>query len=426
MQGRPRVATGKSRRAPGRASIFPAVTRDRRAHALRRRFEGNPHTPHEWALWLLDRWEEFVRTPEPLLMDVGAAGEHLVARIRLVVTALVFLIPVVDRLLRPAAREVQVGLIFAGVALLLALLAYRLGRQRLYRPWIGFTTGVLDVTLVSLALVSFLFIDQPFTTLNSRIVYPIYLLAIGASALRFDPRICAVTGVVAMGEYFAVVAYTVASRPLVPTAADALAYGQFAWSDQISRLMLLAIAGIVSTSIVLRTRRLQWLSARDRLTDVINRSVFEDLLATEASRARRGAGSVAVLLVDVDRFGEFNGMYGQAAGDRTLRLVAAAIRQVTQRRGLVARYGGDEFAVMIAEPRSDGVAELAEGIRRAVSAAPSHPSRMSRPEPLTVSIGIASLPQDGRDGREVCAHAEERLAQAKQSGGDRVVLADAG
>src|SRR5512146_758178 len=103
------------------------VTGERRSRASRRRFEGNPHTPHEWALWLLDRWTEFVRTPEPLLMDVGAAGEHLVARIRLVVTALVFLIPVVDRLLRPAAREVQVGLIFAGVALLLALFAYRLG-----------------------------------------------------------------------------------------------------------------------------------------------------------------------------------------------------------------------------------------------------------------------------------------------------------
>lgn len=396
-----------------------------RSRSARRRFEGNPHTAREWALWLLDRWAEFARTPEPLLMDAGAAGEHLVARIRLVVTALVFLIPVVDRFLRPAAREVQVGLIFAGVALLLALFAYRLGRQRLYRPWIGFTTGVLDVTLVSLALVSFLFIDQPFTTLNSRVVYPIYLVAIGASALRFDPRICAVTGIVAMGEYLAVVAYTVASRPLVPTAADALAYGRFEWSDQVSRLMLLAIAGIVSTSIVLRTRRLQWLSARDRLTDVINRSVFEDLLATEASRVRRGGGSVAVLLVDVDRFGAFNGMYGQAAGDRTLRLVAAAIRQVTQRRGLVARYGGDEFAVLIAEPRSDGVADVAEEIRRSVSAAPSHPSRMSRPEPLTVSIGIASLPRDGRDAREVCAQAEERLAQAKQAGGDRVVDAAA-
>ena len=196
------------------------------------------------------------------------------------------------------------------------------------------------------------------------------------------------------------------------------------WIDQVSRLALLGIAGVLSTTLVLRTRELQWLSARDRLTDVINRSVFEDLLATEASRVRRGGGSVAVLLVDVDRFGAFNGLYGQAAGDRTLRLVAAAIRQATQRRGLVARYGGDEFAVMIAEPRSDGVADLAEDIRRVVATAPSHPSRMIRPEPLTVSIGIASLPQDGRDGREVCAQAEERLAQAKRAGGDRVVVAD--
>lgn len=354
-------------------------------------------------------------------MDAGAAGEHLVARIRLIVAALVFLIPVVDRFLRPAAREVRIGLVFAGAALLLAILAYRLGRRRLYRPWIGLTTGLLDVTLVSLALVSFLFIDQPFTTLNSRVVYPIYLVAIAASALRFDPRICAVTGLAAMAQYCAVVTYTVVSRPLSPSAADALAYGQFDWSDQVSRLMLLAIAGVVSTSIVLRTRRLQWLSARDRVTDVINRSAFEDLLATEASRVRRAGGSLTVLLVDVDRFGAFNDMYGQSAGDRTLRLVAAAIRQATQRRGLVARYGGDEFAVLFVEPRSDGVADLAEDIRRSVAMAPSHPTRMSRPEPLTVSIGIASLPRDGLDGREVCARAEQRLTEAKQAGGDRIV-----
>lgn len=358
-------------------------------------------------------------------MDAGAAGEHLVARIRLVVTALVFLIPVVDRLLRPAAREVQLGLIFAGVGLLLALLAYRLGRQRLYRPWIGFTTGVLDVTLVSLALVSFLVIDQPFTTLNSRVVYPIYLLAIAASALRFDPRICAVTGVVAMGEYLAVVAYTVASRPLLPTAADALAYGQFEWSDQISRLMLLAIAGIVSTSIVLRTRRLQWLSARDRLTDVMNRGVFEDLLASEAARARRAGGSLALLLVDVDQFGAFNAMHGQAAGDRTLRLLAAAIDRASRPRGYVARYGADEFAILLPESGDDGVADLAEAIRDSVAGAATPRPRIGGPEPLTVSIGIASLPRDALDGREVCVRAEERLAQAKAAGGDRVVGAAA-
>jgi diguanylate cyclase (GGDEF)-like protein len=399
------------------------VTAHRRSRASRRRFEGNPHTPRQWLLWLLDRWQEFVRTPEPLLMDAGAAGEHLVARIRVILAALVLLIPVVDRFLRPGAREVRIGLLLAGAGLLLALLAYRLGRGRLYQPWIGFTTSLLDVTLVSLALVSFLFIDQPFTTLNSRVVYPIYLVAIAASALRFDPRICAVTGLVAMLEYLAVVLYTATSRTLSPTAADAIAYGQFDWSDQVSRLMLLAIASIVSTSLVLRTRRLQWLSARDRLTDVMNRGVFEDLLAAEAARVRRAGGELALLLVDVDRFGAFNAMYGQAAGDRTLRLVAAAIDRACRPRGYVARYGADEFAVLLPESGGDGVADLAEAIRDSVAGAPTHPTRMSQPESLTVSIGIARLPRDASDGREACARAEQRLAQAKAAGGDRVVSA---
>lgn len=401
-------------------SFQGAVITDRRLRGTRRRLEGNPHTAREWALWLLDRWSEFARTPEPLLMDAGAAGEHLVARVRLILASLVFLVPAIDRLLRPNEREVTVGLSFAGVGFLLAVLAFRITRRKLYRPWIGFATGLLDVTLVSLALVSFLLIDQPHTTLNSRVVFPIYLLAIAASALRFDPRICAVTGLGAIVEYLTVVLVTVATHPSLATEPDAIAYGQFDWSDQVSRLLLLAIAAILSTSIVLRTRRLQWLSARDRLTDVINRSVFDDLLANEASRAQRAGNSLVLVLVDVDHFAAFNETYGQTAGDRTLRLVAGAIRQATGRRGLVARYGGDEFAVLVEESRSDGVVHLAESIRSATAATPTHPSRMSVPEPLTVSIGIASLPADGADGREICAAAERRLAEAKRAGGNRI------
>lgn len=404
-------------------SFQGAVSTDR-PRGTRRRLEGNPYTPREWALWLLDRWSDFARTPEPLLLDAGAAGEHLVARVRLWLAGLVFLIPALDRLVRPDAREVTIGLAFAVIGFLLATLAYRITRRKLYRPWIGFATGLLDVTLVSLALVSFLFIDQPHTSLNSRVVYPIYLLAIAASALRFDPRICAVTGLGAMVQYLAVVLVTLATHPALATSPDTAAYGQFDWSDQISRLMLLAIAAVLSTSIVLRTRRLQWLSARDRLTDLINRGTFDDLLAREAAGAGRGGTGLVVVLVDLDRFASFNEMYGAAAGDRTLRLVAGTIRQVTGRRGLVARYGGDEFAVLVYESPSDGAVHLAEDIRAAAAATPTHPSRMSVPEPVTVSIGIASLPADGMDPREICARAERRLAEAKRGGGNRVAAAE--
>lgn len=354
-------------------------------------------------------------------MDAGAAGEQLVARMRLALAALVLVIPVIDLVRRPGVDEVYVGLIFAGLGLVLALGAFELARRRLYRPWIGFTTSLMDVTLVSLALVSFLFLGQPFTTLNSRVVYPIYLLVIASAALRFDPRICAAAGLAAFGEYLVIVFVTVTRYPLRTDAPDAVAYGLFDWSDQISRLILIAIATAVSASLVVRMRRLQWLSARDRVTDVINRSVFEDLLATEGARSARTGRPVVVLLADLDRFGEFNATYGQASGDRALRLVAAAIRQATRRRGLVARYGGDEFAVLLVNQDVNGVRDLAEAVRRTVAQTPTHPNRMSVPQPLTVSIGLASMPADGHDGRDVCARAEARLIQAKRAGGDRVV-----
>jgi diguanylate cyclase (GGDEF)-like protein len=68
--------------------------------------------------------------------------------------------------------------------------------------------------------------------------------------------------------------------------------------------------------------------------------------------------------------------------------------------------------------------QLAEQIRAAAAATPTHPTRMSIPEPLTVSIGIAALPADGADAREICNRAERRLAEAKRAGGNRVAAAE--
>ena len=128
-------------------------------------------------------------------------------------------------------------------------------------------------------------------------------------------------------------------------------YGAFSWSDQVSRLLLLAIAGILSTTLVLRTRELQWLSARDKLTGFLNRGIFDDLLTDASLRARRYGRPLSILMLDVDQFKQFNDTWGHAAGDEALKAVSTAIKQSVRQGEIVARYGGDEFVVLFPETR---------------------------------------------------------------------------
>lgn len=362
-----------------------------------------------------ETWRVFWESPEPVLMDAGAAGEILVARTRLILASLVWLIPFLDFLTPPRERETYVGLAAASFGVALAVGAYALSR-RLYRPWMGFATSLMDVTLISLALAGFLLIGQPHTTVNSRVVFEIYLLSLAATALRFDPRICLVTGVAAVTEYLALVAYTAGHWNLNDPRFAPFVYGTFNWGDQISRLILLAIGAVLSATVVRRTRRLQWLSARDRLTGLLNRSMFDDLLLDESARARRTARPLSVVMIDIDHFKHVNDAYGHMAGDDALRLVADAIRRVVRQREALARYGGDEFVLLFPETSPSIAMARAEAIRTAVAGTPL-PLKGNAPEAhVTVSIGIASLPADGMEADEVLAQADARLLEAKQSG----------
>jgi diguanylate cyclase (GGDEF)-like protein len=344
----------------------------------------------------------------------------LVARTRLALALLVWLIPVLDWLSRPREKETYVGIAAASVGVAIAYGAYRLSR-RLYRPWVGLATSLMDVTLISLALAAFLLIGQPHTTVNSRVVFEIYLLSLAATALRFDPRICMITGAVAMAQYLGLVLYTTSRWNLNDPQYAPYAYGTFNWGDQISRLILMGIGAVISAGIVRRTRRLQWLSARDRLTGLLNRSMFDDLLLDEASRARRTARPLSVVMIDIDHFKIINDTYGHLVGDDVIRLVADTIRRVVRQRETVARYGGDEFVLLFPETPPAIAIARAEAIRAAVAETPVFQGGAAPTQHLTVSIGVASLPADGLEGDEVLAQADARLLEAKQAGRNMVL-----
>jgi diguanylate cyclase (GGDEF)-like protein len=361
----------------------------------------------------VSRWRTFWQAPVPVLITAGAGGEVLVARTRLVLTLLVMLLPLANLLRRPGERGVYVGLGAAVLGVALAAIALHLARKRVYTPPVGFATSLLDVTLVSAVLVMFLALGQPLSVVSTRVTFLVYFLAIAAAALRFDPRICAVTGAVAMVEY-AVVA--VVGRWLAGGAAEPVI-----WVDQLSRLALLGIAGLLSTTLVLRTRELQWLSARDKLTGFLNRGIFDDLLNDASLRARRYGRPLSILMLDVDRFKQFNDTWGHAAGDEALKAVSAAIKQSVRQGEIVARYGGDEFVVLFPETRPETAVQRGEKIRLRIPPIIAGSRGRQQAVPVTISVGVASLPADGVDGLEVLNQADMRLYEAKHAGRDAVV-----
>ena len=168
-------------------------------------------------------------------------------------------------------------------------------------------------------------------------------------------------------------------------------------------------------------RQLEILSVTDPLTELANRRRFDAALATECARAARSGQPVALLMLDVDHFKNFNDQYGHQAGDGCLRQVAAVLRACARRAGdLPARYGGEEFAVIAAGTDAAAASALAEKMRRHIEALEiAH--RDAPAGVVTISIGVAT---GGGSPDELLRAADRALYRAKQTGRNRVAGAE--
>ncbi len=161
------------------------------------------------------------------------------------------------------------------------------------------------------------------------------------------------------------------------------------------------------------------LSQADTLTGAHNRRSLFARLDQELERSRRFQHALAVALVDVDRFREYNEALGHGAGDVVLKTVAGLLGGAVRKVDLVARYGGEEFAVVLAGADRAAAAQSAENLRAAVEAA-ALPHPAAEAGRVTISVGTAVFPDDGRDLGGLVDAADSALYAAKRAGRNAV------
>ncbi|HHL39659.1 MAG TPA: diguanylate cyclase [Deltaproteobacteria bacterium] len=170
-------------------------------------------------------------------------------------------------------------------------------------------------------------------------------------------------------------------------------------------------------------RRLEILAVTDGLTGLYNHRYFYERLAQEFHRTVRYGRPLSFLMIDIDRFKEINDTHGHMEGDKILCELTRIIRRGVRETDIAARYGGEEFAVILPEIDKEGAAVLGERLRLMIENHDWRTVTAGLVERVTVSIGIASWPDDAENAQGLVAEADRALYEAKQKGRNRVVMA---
>ncbi len=161
----------------------------------------------------------------------------------------------------------------------------------------------------------------------------------------------------------------------------------------------------------------------DELTGAYNRRFLDDALDREFERAKGSGSSLTMAMVDLDCFRQINERHGEEAGDRCIIEVVRVINRLLRENDIFARYGGDEFALLLPATGPDDAGELAGRIRKDVEGLRILPPDGSGPR-LTLSIGLASYPGHAGDPASLREAADRALYRAKEEGRNRVALAE--
>lgn len=163
------------------------------------------------------------------------------------------------------------------------------------------------------------------------------------------------------------------------------------------------------------------LSYTDGMTNLHNYRFFRLRIKEEIARARREDSHLSLLIMDVDNFKNYNDTLGHPAGDEVLRKVSKILVKSVRDNDIVARYGGEEFAIILPTADRAGAFALAERIRHKVETTKFYKQEIQPKGTLTMSIGIATFPEDAITGEDLVITADKALYQAKNTGRNKVI-----
>lgn len=190
------------------------------------------------------------------------------------------------------------------------------------------------------------------------------------------------------------------------------------WENEILKLQLLEC--LQQRRILLEKDYLTTLALTDPVTGLGNHRLFQEQLRIEIERAKRHQRVLTLLMMDIDHFKSWNDQFGHPAGDLLLKEVSAHLRKGLRTIDWIARYGGDEFAMILPDTETAQATEIAERLRIGfLSLKKSHQG----PELLSLSFGIATFPRHAQSAKDLIFAADQALYQAKKQGRNQSVIA---
>ncbi len=168
-------------------------------------------------------------------------------------------------------------------------------------------------------------------------------------------------------------------------------------------------------------KRLQQLAVTDGLTGLYNYRYFRSQLEHELARAKRHQLKLSLIMLDIDFFKNYNDTNGHPAGDEVLAKIATAVKENVRQIDVPCRYGGEEFILILPDTDKSAAVVVAEKIRKLIETMPFANEKAQPGGCLTVSVGVASYPEDGTISDQLIEKVDQHLYAAKQSGRNKVV-----
>lgn len=190
--------------------------------------------------------------------------------------------------------------------------------------------------------------------------------------------------------------------------------------------LLAAIAGPISLAVdnARLHAQIKKLATTDAVTGLANRHVFEQKLTAEVERAKRHGAPLSLLIFDIDSFKEYNDAWGHPAGDARLKAIGEIVQKNLRKYDVAARYGGDEFAIILSDTDNQNALGFAQRLYQSAQVGSPPPAEPGASVPgYTLSMGIATFPQDAGDPQQLLIAADNAALRSKFLGKNRIQLA---